>query len=273
MRLLVVVIVLASCTYAQTGIRIKVVQRTQTTGVPGMMEPEERTIIIYSQGSNRRTETPGFDLPRNVPPMKMIIIQRCEDRVLYALNPDKREYTEMQLTFRESELKVRQETQRKWSKGAPNLTIDTKTIDTGETRSAFGHTARHYITTIKQIPAPELGQQPNETVKDAWYLDVPDVTTCEPVSYRPQGLIMAQVGGKNAIEEIRPEFRYSGPELHGLVLSEKTTTRSVQVFQTGEKHNIESITLQEIVEMSDQAIDPAIFEVPAGFTRVKQLTH
>jgi hypothetical protein len=273
MRLLVVVVVLASCAYGQTGIRIKVVSHTQTTGVPGMLEPQDRTIITYSQGPNRRTETPGFELLRNVPPMKMIVIQRCDDRVLYTLNPDKHEYTETQLTSRENEARARQETQRKWSKCPPNLIIDTKAIDTGETKSAFGHTARHYITTIKEIPAPELSQEATEIVKDAWYLDVPDVTTCEPASLRFGGLIMAQVGGKNAIEEIRPEFRYSGPDLRGLILSEKTTTRSVQVFQTGEKHDIETITSQEIVEMSDQAIDPAIFEVPAGFTRVKQLTQ
>ncbi|MDT8068324.1 MAG: hypothetical protein ROO76_09195 [Terriglobia bacterium] len=270
MRLLVAVLMLASCTYGQTG--IKIVQRIQTTGVTGMPGPAERTIITYAQGTNRRTEFPAFEPLRNVVPMKMIVIHRCDTRVLYALNPDKHEYTETQLPSPENEAKVRQETQRKWSKGPPNLVIGTATLDTGETKPAFGHTARHYITTIKQIPAPELGQQPSEAIQDAWYLDIPDVTTCEPVSHRPGGLIILRVGGEQAAEEVRPEFRYSGPELHGLVLSEKTTTRSVQVFQTGEKHNTEMTTSREIVEISDEAIDPAIFEVPAGFTKVKQLT-
>lgn len=273
MRLLLAVVVLGSCTYGQTVAGVKIVQHTETktTGVPGMAWPEERTIISYAQGSNRRTEFPLESL-RNVPPMKMILIQRCDTRVIYSLNPDKREYTETHSPSPKEEAKARQETQRKWSEGPPNLVIESTTVDTGETKYAFGHTARHYVTTIKETPAPELGQQPSEIVQDAWYLDVPDVTTCEPVSRRPRGLIVASVSG-GEIRKLRPKFTYSGPEPQGMILSEKTTTRSVHVFQTGEKQNTVVTTSAEIVEISNEAIDPAIFDVPAGFTKVKQFTR
>lgn len=274
MRLLLAVLVLGSCTYGQTVPGVKIVQHTETesSGVPGMMQPEESTIISYSQGTKRRTEFP-FQWPRNRPPINMIVIQRCDTRVIYSLNPEEREYTETQLPSPEEREKARREAERKWSEGRPNLIIEYKTVDTGETRRVFGHTARHYITTIKATPAPELSQQPSETVRDAWYLDIPDVTTCEPVSRRPTGLIVGSVGGRNAVQNIRPEFKFAGPEPQGMIVSEKTTTRSVHVFQTGEKQNTVLTTSREIIEISDEAIDPAIFEVPAGFTKVKQFTQ
>jgi hypothetical protein len=204
--------------------------------------------------------------------MRLVIIQRCDARVIYSLNPDKREYTETQSPSPQQQAKAQQKSQGKGSKGPPNLVIEYTTVDTGETKQAFGHTARHYITTIKETPAPELHQQPSEIVRDAWYLDVPDETTCEPVSRRPRGLIVASTGGAG-IQKIRPEFKFAGPEPHGTILSEKTTTRSVHVFQTGEKYNTVVTTSREIVETSNEAIDPAMFEVPAGFTKVKQFTQ
>ncbi len=273
MRLLFAILVLGTCMYGQTVAGTKIVQHTETkaSGVPGMTQPEEGTTISYALGSNRRTEFP-LEWPRNRPPMKMILIQRCDTRVVYSLNPDKREYTETQLPSPEEREKARREAERKWSEGRPNLIIEYTTVDTGETKQAFGHTARHYITTIKETPAAELGQQPSEIVKDAWYLDIPDVTTCESVSHRPRGLIVGSVGGVT-IQNIRPDFKFAGPEPQGMIVSEKTTTRSVHVFQTGEKYHTEVTTSREILDISNEAIDPALFEVPAGFTKVKQFTQ
>lgn len=273
MRLLLAVLVLGSCTSGQTMPGMRIVQHTETiaSGVPGMTQPEEGTTISYALGTNRRTEFP-LEWPPNRPPTKMILIQRCDTRVIYSLNPEKREYTETRLPSPEEREKARREAERKWSKGRPNLVIEYTTVDTGETKPAFGHIARHYITTIKETPAPELGQQPSEIVKDTWYLDIPDGTTCEPGSHRPRGLIVGSVGGAT-IQNIRPDFKFVGPEPQGMIVSEKTTTRSVHVFQTGEKQNTVVTTSREIVEISDEAIDPALFEVPAGFTKVKQFTQ
>jgi hypothetical protein len=248
--------------YAQPAVRIKIVAHSETRGIPQphTIEPVDRTTTIYAQSSRTRIES-AF--------RHMVIIQRCDIHVMYVLNPTKREYTESLLPSPEQQSKAAEDAEQKRADNQPNLSIETRTVNTGETKAAFGHTARHYITTTKQTPSPELGQQPSETVVDAWYLDFPDVRTCQPVSLRSRGLI----GDPTTIEKVRPELRYSGPEPQGLVFSEKRTSHSVHVLATGEKRDLERTSSYEIVEMSEVPIDPALFEVPPGFTKVEKITQ
>jgi hypothetical protein len=211
----------------------------------------------------------------------VVTIQRCDKRVLYTPAPEQREYTETALPSPEEREKADKEVQQKWGDGPPNLIIEETTVDTGETKQAFGHTAHRYITTTKQLPSAELQQEPSQTVEDTWYLDMPDVMNCEPVSHRPRGLIGATVstrvgglvGDPRTLQNVRPEFRYSGPEPRGLVLSSTRRTQSTEVRQTGERQNTEFITAHEIVEISEVPISPALFEVPSGFTEVTHFTY
>jgi len=210
----------------------------------------------------------------------MVTIQRCDTHVLYTLSPKRREYMESSIPSLADLEKAREQAKQKSNDAPPNLVFEITTVDTGETKQAFGHTAHHYITTTKQTPSPELGQEPSQTVEDAWYLDMPDVMTCEPVSHRPRGFIgstfSTRVGGLigtgHTLPDIRPEFRYTGPEPQGLVLSSKRTTQSVHVLQTGEKQNAESVLSHEIIEISEVPIDPTLFEVPSDFKKVSQFT-
>lgn len=257
-----ILISVPSCTQAQRALRIKIVAHSQTRGVPHGGE-EDRTIIVHAQGGRIRIESPAFG-----PSPSMVTIQRCDTRVMYALNSSKREYTETRMPPPEQQSKAEQ-MHEKEAQGQPNLVIDTATVDTGETKSAFGHKARHYITTTKQIPSPELAEQPSETVVDAWYLDIPDVMRCQPASHRFTGI----VGDGRTVTKVRPEFRYSGAEPEGLILSQTRISRSVHVFATGEKQQVELVGSHEIVEMSEVPVDSELFEVPSGYTKVTRLTQ
>jgi hypothetical protein len=250
--------------HAQPAVRIKIVAHSEKRGLPHTIEPVDRTTIIYAQTGRTRVESSAF---RQWP--AMVIIQRCDLHVMYVLNPTKREYTESLLPSPELHSKASEDAEQKRADNQSNLSIETRTVDTGETKTAFGHTARHYITTTKQTSSPELGQQPSETVVDAWYLDFPDVRTCQPVSLRSRGLI----GDPTLLEKVRPELKYSGPEPQGLVLSEKRTSHSVHVLPTGEKRDVDLSSSHEIVEMSEVPIDSALFEVPPGFTKVEKITQ
>jgi hypothetical protein len=203
----------------------------------------------------------------------MVMIQRCDTHMFYTLDPAKREYTESPLHDGASPTSTSSE---KKDDGPPNLVIDTRTVDTGETKSAFGHSARRYITTTTMTPSPELNQQPSERVVDAWYLDMPDVRTCEPVSSRPHGLIggfIGMGGGGRSRRRVRPEFKYSGPEPQGLVLSETMTTNWIHVLATGEQQKNALVSSSQIVEMTEVPVDPTLFEVPSGFKRVERLSR
>jgi hypothetical protein len=266
------------CTHGQTVLRIKIAAHTEVKGMPGMrIRPEEdSTTVRYMEPGRTRFETPAEG-----PWMGRTMIQRCDTRVLYTIDLANREYREAPIPLPDAQSAYSTGSDRKSNNGPPNLIIDTTTVDTGETKTAFGHAAHRYITTTKMMPSVELGEQPSEKVVDAWYLDIPDVMTCEAGSHRPTGLIGGKVGvGPNGlvgdtslIEKVRPEFRYSGPDPKGMVLSQKMSTRSVHVFVTGQKEDTELANLSEIVEMSEVSADPALFEVPAGFTKVEKFSH
>jgi len=258
---------------AQTGMRIKVV--SHTTGFPRPLDTFDQTTTAYAQGAFRRIELPPRD-PHDGASARMILIQRCAQHVAYVLNLDEREYTESLLPSPEESAKRMEEVQKQWTAGPPNLIIETTVRDTGETKLAFGHTAHHYIKTTKETPSPELGMEPSEIIEDAWYLDVPDPRSCETASGRPHGMgggIGIGSGSGRAFEKIHPEFKYSGPEPQGLVLASKRTTRTVHHLQTGERQDNQLTTSTEIVELSDERIDPALFQIPSGFKKVSQMSH
>lgn len=267
---LIFVLTLPSYTPAQTGLRIKLVSHSNMSGAPHGLGATDSAATIYVQGLRLRNESEWSVLG------PMVTIQRCDTQVVYTLLPQKREYLESHMPSPDEVEKAKKEAQQKRGDGPPNLIIETTTADTGEAKEAFGYTAHHYITTTNEKPSPELSEGPSQIVEDAWYLDMPDVLTCGPASHRPSGLISTRIGGltgdPRTLQQVRPEFRYSGPEPQGLVLSSKRTTRSVRVLQTGERQNTEFTSSHEIVEMSEVPIDPALFEVPPGFTKVTQLT-
>jgi hypothetical protein len=267
-----VILLFASCVRAQTGLRIKTV--SHTSGLPRFVDASDQTSTGYVQGPNSRFELPGFHSFGTEPEEQTVIIQRCSDHVMYRLDLKSREYSEIPLP---AELPKETKDIKNRTEGPPNLTIETTVRDTGETKSAFGHTARHYITTTKQTSSPELGMEPGQTVEDAWYLDIPDPRTCTPRPHRGSGFVGGGFGigrgGPAEFEKIRPEFKYSGPDPQGLMISSTKSNKAIEILHTGERRETQYTISNEIVEMSEERVDPALFEVPPGFKKVSQINH
>lgn len=263
---LVILLAVSSCTHAQTALRMKITAHSES-GLRVLSEPEDRVTTIYAVlGKSRVEPSPSPRFPA------MVMIQRCDTHMLYTLDPAKREYTESPLPSPNDASPTITSSAKK-DEGSPNLVIDTRTVDTGETKSAFGHSARHYVTTTTMTPSPELNQEPSETVVDAWYLDIPDVRTCESVSPRPHGLIAGFIGSERSMPSVRPEFKYSGPEPQGLVLSETRTTNWIHVLATGEQQKNVQVISSQTVEMVEVPVDPTLFEVPPGFKKVERISR
>lgn len=196
------------------------------------------------------------------------------------LNLDAREYAssgrKIRLTRAEMEqLKEKAVNTRKTAaKPEPKMTIEVNTVDTGERKTLFGHEARHFITTRKNIrhDEPELV---DEQVTDGWYFDFFAIPRCmQPASHRSENLTVllpAQVAKPD--EHGRPQFelKHTGPTLPGMPA--KQTMRSHQTLRMpdGSIKETTHITESEIVDFSETPIDPATFQVPPGFKKVDHI--
>ena len=260
------------CAQKQPGLKLTIVSRYESPASPRLSLPSDSQATVYASGPNRRIEhtaSPSVTT-RSFP--NIVTIERCDEHVSYVLNLSTREYMEAP-TPAASGLSAQPNT------ASPKIIFDITTVDTGETKKVFGHTARHFITTTKQTAAPGLESPPSETVEDVWYLDIPDVVQCNSGSHRPHGMIGGSItstagepGRKPASLPI-PEFRYHGPDPAGLTLSSKKVTRTTQHYVYGEAYETSSTQTSEIVELREASIDRSLFQVPAGFKKVEKFTH
>ncbi|MGZ4854988.1 MAG: hypothetical protein ACXVKH_07205 [Candidatus Angelobacter sp.] len=159
--------------------------------------------VIYVAGSSQRVEFLGFpgglagefvDQPFGKPRMgayqvlqpHTAVIMHCDTGVIDELDLDNHEYREFKMPRYPDEKNFLKlvDRARKALKGK----LRAETVDTGETRVFFGHTARHLITTIREtrnayhdLPTEypfsvKFKAQVKEkivTVVDGWYLDQP----------------------------------------------------------------------------------------------------
>jgi hypothetical protein len=142
-------------------------------------------------------------------------------------------------------------------------TLSTKIEDTGERKMVLGHEARHIRTTIeKQGPKDGCDPTYQKTVTDGWYIDPPKLlagrtSAAVPASAPPppsncEDSVAATVMGDPAILAFPVSY---------------TTTVTI----TRDKAKTESVATMEITELSMVALDPALFEIPMGFTEAKTL--
>ena len=113
----------------------------------------------------------------------IVTITRCDLSQMFVLNLDDREYMSMPVPQPPSieELQARAAQRPKPAvQPQPTLLIETTTEDTGQGKQMFGYTARHVITTVRQIPLVESGQIPQETTTDGWYIDLDTLVSCDP---------------------------------------------------------------------------------------------
>lgn len=278
LRSFLLLLLLSTSALAMTDFKVRVVTRIQYGGKSSPDFDDERT--EYVQGANRRADVQGFvgitpaDL--SLPKPHMALISHCETGKGYEVDLDSREYVESKLPQYPSEEEYRKNAEEAKKKAAekpalpPNLHIEGNTVDTGETRTIFGHTARRFITTYKEIPLEEgVEKEPSERVEDGWYLDVPEpATSCVPdYMLRGHRMVFNTVrsgGAKN--NDIRIEAHHTGPDVEGMAVKLTITTkRKIDGKETTGFYE------REVVELSEEKLAPALFEVPPGFKKVSRL--
>jgi hypothetical protein len=138
------------------------------------------------------------------------------------------------------------------------VTVTMNTVDTGERREMFGFTARHLKQSMMTESSPDsCYQQHMKMDRDGWYINLEYGLNC-PTARPPQtGRTPAPQGCRD-----RYQYRRTGPTNLGYPLIETTTIY-------GPDGSVQNTMMKEVVELSRQPLDAALFDVPAGYTQAQ----
>jgi len=210
------------------------------------------------KGARERTETSinagGFS-------MNTINITQCDMRRTIQVNDRARKYL---ITPMDSDSSSGDDTS---TAGAPPtaagsrrggvVTIAVNTVDTGERKEMFGFTARHLKRTMTMQSSPDAcnpGQMKIET--DGWYINLEYGLSC-PANRPPQTGRPTREGCRD-----RYVFRNAGVANAGYPLSETTTMYGADGATT-------YTMTKEVIDLSKQTLDAALFDVPAGYSEAR----
>ncbi len=139
------------------------------------------------------------------------------------------------------------------------VTMTVNTTDTGERREMFGFTARHLKRTTTMQSSPDACQSNQMRIDtDGWYINLEYSFSCGSSERPPQTGRAAAPGGCRD----RYQFKRTGPTKLGYPLIETTT-------MYGADGNAMFTRTQEVIELSRQPLDAALFDVPAGYSEAR----
>lgn len=220
------------------------------------------TITQYSSGSYRRQEnSQGMD---NVEGHHLATIVHRGDagNQNFMLDLDAHEY----VVFETDEYGVNRAAKPRPANYTGTMEIWIESTDTGERQQMFGHAARHIITRERRVPGLGSCSSASEAEMDGWYID--DVPLPEWHQARSRGVAFLAAGGCGN----KPEVHVSGVR-PGFPLKVTTTTTLHQQMQGSSAKVVTSTNTMEVVEFSNEKLDPALFVVPQDFRQVKELTY
>jgi hypothetical protein len=134
----------------------------------------------------------------------------------------------------------------------------TNTItDTGERKEMFGFTARHLKTSMTSESSPDAcNQEKMRMESDGWYIDLNYSLDCQNQAAMAQS---NSYGGNQCRDQYR--FKNAGSGKLGFALDVTTTIYGADGRKT--------VMKREVIELSRTPLETALFEVPAGYTEVK----
>ncbi|HKO61141.1 MAG TPA: hypothetical protein VJV03_08285 [Pyrinomonadaceae bacterium] len=135
------------------------------------------------------------------------------------------------------------------------VTYTTTSTDTGERKEMFGFTARHIKTTMVMSSSPDACSQNNFKMElDGWYIDFSYGLQCD----LPQAQVPSSPTVPGGCRD-RYEFKNIGNAKKGYPLTETMT-------MFGADGRVVTTTTKEVLEISREPLDAALFDVPAGYT-------
>jgi len=142
--------------------------------------------------------------------------------------------------------------------GGGIVTYLTNTVDTGERKEMFGLTARHVKSSFSIEPSPDACMKDKMRIeRDGWYVDLQYGIDCDMGGAAAMGR-PAMPGG--CVDQVR--YKNTGTGKLGYPLMETTTIygdNGAQMMSSS----------KEVLELSRQPQDAALFELPAGYTEAQ----
>jgi hypothetical protein len=139
------------------------------------------------------------------------------------------------------------------------VTYTITSTDTGERKEMFGFTARHLKSSMSMEPSPDAcSKQTMRIDRDGWYIDLSYDFSCG--FERPPQTNMMGGGARECQDRVR--FRRSGSAKLGFPALETTTIY-------GSDGSVMTTMTKEVVDLSRQPLDAALFDVPAGYTQAQ----
>ena len=138
------------------------------------------------------------------------------------------------------------------------VTMTVNTVDTGERKEIMGFTARHLKrTTIMESSPDACTQQKMKIETDGWYINLEYGLSC-PANRSSHS------GGATSAGGCRDRYVYktSGPAHIGFPLQETTT-------MFGPDGSVTMTMTKEVVEISRQPLEAALFDIPAGYSEAR----
>ena len=135
------------------------------------------------------------------------------------------------------------------------VTYTTTAVDTGERREMFGFQARHVKTSLAIESSPDACNPMKQRMEtDGWYIDFSFGLNCDTGGHAPMGMPQSRSGGCR--DTVR--FNRQGAARTGYALQETTTSY-------GPDGRVAFSSTKEVVELSREPLDAALFDVPAGY--------
>ena len=137
------------------------------------------------------------------------------------------------------------------------VTYTTTSIDTGERKEMFGFQARHVKRTISIQSSPDACNPVNQKMEtDGWYIDASFGLVCE-AGAAPIRDPMSRGGCRDHVRIVQ-----EGSGRTGYPLQETTT-------MYGPNGSVMFTSTKEVFELSREPLDPALFDIPAGYTETQ----
>jgi hypothetical protein len=134
------------------------------------------------------------------------------------------------------------------------VTYTTNAVDTGERKEMFGFQARHVKTSMIIDSSPDACNPVKQRMEtDGWYIDFAFGLNCDLGGRPPMGMPGARGGCRDAVR-----FNRQGAARTGYALQETTTSY-------GPDGRVVFSSTKEVVELSREPLDAALFDIPAGY--------
>lgn len=225
------------------------------------------TTTVYLQGDRKREETRIAPAAQLGPGAHTAVITRCDRGDSLLIDFGEREYI---VTPLRSLLPAGQQVPLAAAPHPPTLIVETTSVDTSERRTMFGRQARHVITTERRIPHDRSISDNSESVTDGWYIDISTSLPCE--RGQSGGAVVTVLTVNKSADGLSTtpvvSFRDIGKRETGYVVASTNTVTFHDTSADGTTRQFVSTLHREVTQITEQPLDPALFEPPAGFLDV-----